>query len=128
MKHKGQIVETRVRASGMSISNVAKALNVNRQTLYNWFAEYDLEPYKILRVGKVIHHDFTEDFPKLINPLGSPAPANLESIESADCAKELNAVWAKYGAMAEKYFHLKEDYDQLKIEHEKALKSLNDTQ
>lgn len=63
--HQGQIVEYIVRKNGYSISDLAKALNVNRRSMYNWFNQKELKWDVIYRIGYVIRHDFSKEFPLL---------------------------------------------------------------
>ena len=64
-KHQGQIVEYIVRKNGYSLSDLAKELKVNRRSLYNWFNQAHLKPEMIYRIGCVIRHDFSKEFPEL---------------------------------------------------------------
>ena len=64
-KHYGQIVENAVRRSGYSLSDLAKELNVNRKTIYNWFTQKKLKSHIIYNVGIAIRHDFSKQFPEL---------------------------------------------------------------
>jgi hypothetical protein len=63
--HQGQIVEYIVRKNGYSISDLAKALEVNRRSMYNWFNQKELKWDVIYRIGYVIRHDFSKEFPLL---------------------------------------------------------------
>lgn len=63
--HHGQIIEKVVRRNGHSISDVARLINVNRRSVYNWFTQQQLKPEIIFRIGCIIHHDFSIEFPKL---------------------------------------------------------------
>lgn len=64
-KHYGQIVEYVVRKVGFNISELAKRTDINRRTLYNWFKQKDLRSCDIYRIGCVIKHDFSREFPEL---------------------------------------------------------------
>ncbi|MDB5063300.1 MAG: hypothetical protein JWP67_3143 [Mucilaginibacter sp.] len=63
--HQGQIVEYIVRKNGYNISSLAKALDVNRRSMYNWFNQKELKWDVIRRIGLVIRHDFSKEFPLL---------------------------------------------------------------
>jgi lambda repressor-like predicted transcriptional regulator len=65
--HRGQIVEYIVRKNGYSLTDLGKTLNVNRRTLYNWFKQPLLQSDRILRIGIIIRHDFSIEFPDLFN-------------------------------------------------------------
>ncbi|MDB5287183.1 MAG: hypothetical protein JWR05_2132 [Mucilaginibacter sp.] len=61
----GQIVEKVVKMDAMSISEISRKLNVSRRTLYNWFESKNLSPEIIEKIGLVIDHDFSEEFPEI---------------------------------------------------------------
>jgi AcrR family transcriptional regulator len=61
MKHHGEIVETAVRASGVSISRLAKKLGVTRQTVYNYFHSQTIPWDTIRQIGDYINHDFSQE-------------------------------------------------------------------
>jgi transcriptional regulator with XRE-family HTH domain len=65
MTHRGQIVEKIVRQSGYALIKIADKLEVSRTTLYNRFNDADLSWEFIKRLGKVIHYDFSLEFPEL---------------------------------------------------------------
>jgi transcriptional regulator with XRE-family HTH domain len=61
----GQIVEKVVKLDRMSISEISRKLNVSRRTLYNWFETKNLSADIIEKIGLVIGHDFSEEFPDM---------------------------------------------------------------
>ena len=60
----GQILEHVVRRDRMGISEIARKLNVSRRTLYNWFEMKNLNFNIICRIGVIIGHDFSKEFPE----------------------------------------------------------------
>lgn len=66
--HHGQTVEKIIRKNGHSISEVAKRLNVNRRSIYNWFTQAILKQETIHKIGRAIMHDFSAEFPHLFSP------------------------------------------------------------
>ena len=64
-KHYGQIVEYRVRKNGYCISDLARATNVNRRSIYNWFNQKHLKNEVIYKIGCIIRHDFSQEFPEI---------------------------------------------------------------
>lgn len=62
--HYGQIVEYWVRKNGYSITDLAIELDVNRRSIYNYFQNKYLKIDVILKVGRVIRHDFSKEFPE----------------------------------------------------------------
>jgi lambda repressor-like predicted transcriptional regulator len=66
--HYGQIVEYTIRKKGYSIADLARLANVNRRSVYNWFNQKHLKIEIIYRVGVVLKHDFSVEFPELFTP------------------------------------------------------------
>jgi transcriptional regulator with XRE-family HTH domain len=67
-KHYGQILERAIRRNGNSISDVARLLNINRRSVYNWFNQAQLRPEILYKIGHVINYDFSVDLPHLFTP------------------------------------------------------------
>jgi transcriptional regulator with XRE-family HTH domain len=67
-KHYGQILERAIRRNGNSISDVARLLNINRRSVYNWFNQAQLRPEIFYKIGHVINYDFSVDLPHLFTP------------------------------------------------------------
>ena len=61
--HYGHVVERIVRRNRMGISEVARKLHISRRTLYNWFETNNLNIDTILKLGSVLGHDFSLEFP-----------------------------------------------------------------
>ena len=66
-KHYGKIVEYVVRKNGFSITDLAAETFVNRRSIYNWFNQKHLKSDIIYRIGCVIRHDFSNEFPELFH-------------------------------------------------------------
>jgi lambda repressor-like predicted transcriptional regulator len=62
--HYGQLVEYAVRRRGVSLTDLAANLGVNRRTIYNWFESPYLKNNIIYRIGISINHDFSVEFPQ----------------------------------------------------------------
>jgi len=65
MKYTGAMFEKAIRGSDINISLLAKKLNVNRRTIYNWFAKDTVSIDVIHRASEVIGEDFFKYFPDL---------------------------------------------------------------
>jgi len=96
-QHRGEILETVVRKSGYSLKVLADKLGVSRNTIYNKFKEHDLSYDFIIKVGELIHYDFTYEYPELKTSV---------SIDRNQYAAEL---WW----LEKKYIRLLERYNQL---------------
>jgi transcriptional regulator with XRE-family HTH domain len=64
-QHRGEILESVIRRSGYSLKSLAEKLGISRNTIYNKFKEYDLSYDFIVRVGELIHYDFTYEYPEI---------------------------------------------------------------
>jgi hypothetical protein len=67
-KHHGQTLEKVIRKGGHSISEVARMMNVNRRSVYNWFDLAVLRSEIIYKIGHKIMHDFSVEFPEIFKP------------------------------------------------------------
>ncbi|MDG1330844.1 MAG: helix-turn-helix transcriptional regulator [Crocinitomicaceae bacterium] len=65
MQHKGEIIEQAVRESGFSITRLAKRMGKSRRWVYQIFKSRTVPVDYIIAIGKVIHHDFSEDIEDL---------------------------------------------------------------
>lgn len=106
MTHRGEIVAKAVKLSGVKITDLAKKLKKSRKWLYDSFANKNLSFDVILAIGKVIRHDFSEDFPQLTSIHSKPAKLADSKIKYA---ADQNSVeyWKN------KYLLLLEEYNQL---------------
>ncbi|MBC5992644.1 helix-turn-helix domain-containing protein [Pontibacter cellulosilyticus] len=123
--HRGEIIREAIKASGVAVGVVADKLGISRKTLYNKFKESSIPFSFILKLGEVIHHDFSQEFPHLSKsvkkepalpqmpastnlllpfdgePAGTPKPNNMK-----ECEAELVALQRKYIALLEKFNEL----------------------
>jgi len=65
MTHKGEIVRSVIDKLHIPIQRVADATNLSRRQMYNIFSNHNLNDETILKIGKAINHDFSEEFPSL---------------------------------------------------------------
>jgi hypothetical protein len=72
MASRGEIVKKVVQESGLSISGLAKKINISRAQLYLDFGNPEMSFDRILAIGKVLKHDFSNDFKEI--------PADLVSL------------------------------------------------
>jgi hypothetical protein len=63
--HRGQIVEKAIYKSGYPITKLAKKLEITCNTLYNKLKDRNLDYRFIRKVGAIIFHDFSIDFPEM---------------------------------------------------------------
>ena len=65
MQHKGEVIEKAVRESGFSITRLAERMGKSRRWVYQIFESRIVPVDYILSIGKIIHHDFTEEIKEL---------------------------------------------------------------
>ena len=65
MQHRGEIVKKAIDESGYKKAQLARFLKIERKTLYNYFDRADLAIDTILKIGKIIHYDFSDEIKEL---------------------------------------------------------------
>lgn len=65
MTHKGEIVRSVVDRMRIPIQRIADFTKISRRQMYNIFDNPNLSDETILKIGKAINHDFSEEFPSL---------------------------------------------------------------
>ncbi|RZK63881.1 MAG: XRE family transcriptional regulator, partial [Pedobacter sp.] len=55
--HMGELLERAVKQRGMSLTQIAIALNISRRTLYNWFKQETIDEVIMQRISKVMLPD-----------------------------------------------------------------------
>ena len=108
-QHQGRILERVVRRDRMGISEIARRLYVSRRTLYNWFETKELSLDIICKVGFVIGHDFSKEFPEEFaqktNTTSGEVMAELQS--TTDKPKDPIYYWM------DRYIKLLEKFNEL---------------
>jgi hypothetical protein len=99
MLHHGEIIEKVIRREGHSLTNLAKIMNVNRRSIYNWFMQQRLKPETILKIGRAIKHDFSVEFPELF----VSDDFKEEPIIKANLENDFNGWKEKYIGLLERY-------------------------
>lgn len=106
IKHKGEIVEQKVRQSGYKIGTLAKKIGMTRENLYDIFKRADVNILYLTKIGKAIDYDFSIDFPKEFNEIVSE-PEGIYHVSNVHQIKRLEAELKVY---KEKYFQLLEEH------------------
>lgn len=104
--HQGQIIEHAVRKNGYNISDLARGLDINRRSVYNYFASPRLKPNLILQIGSILRHDFRKDFPELYTQ-------ENEQLHAPKVAKSPVVIIDEELEYKEKYISLLEKYNEL---------------
>ncbi len=108
MQHKGEILEKAVRESGMPLTKLTKKLSKSRRWIYNAFENPNVSIDYILEIGKIIHHDFSEDIAELKKYRTMAAFMYLENVTETDSNEKQGQDYWK-----NKYLKLLEKYNQL---------------
>ncbi len=61
MQHRGEIIKSAIYKSGYSITYLSKRLSKSKRWVYLMFKKKEVSLDLILQIGKIIHHDFTEE-------------------------------------------------------------------
>ncbi|WP_342265723.1 helix-turn-helix domain-containing protein [Cardinium endosymbiont of Philonthus spinipes] len=93
MQHRGEIIESVVRRSGLSLSALAEKMGISRNTLYNRFKQKNLSYDFILNLGVVLHYNFVIHFPEM----------KSDRALSDDFRSKLFQLEEKYKKLLEKY-------------------------
>ena len=109
-KHHGKIIEYTLRKNDYNISDLAKSMNVNRRTLYNWFTHEKIKKDIVFRIGCIIRHDFSQQFPEMFtsedfNVINLPKNKQLLGDEGNFWKTKYLALLNEYNRIAER--HLK---------------------
>jgi transcriptional regulator with XRE-family HTH domain len=121
-KHYGQIVEMLVRKKGFSISEIARLTHVNRRSVYNWFNQKYLKTEIIYRIGLILKHDFSSEFPNLFTKEDFGEILNYTQPDSDDpifWELPTHHVWK------DRYITLLENYNKLLLDFTKLYASDN---
>jgi len=99
MQHRGEIIRKAVYNSGFTITEIAKTIGKSRKWMYLMFENNTVSLDLVLKIGKVIHYDFTED----IKELRSSTRLN-NSLDKEESEAEY---WKN------KYLNLLEEYNEI---------------
>jgi hypothetical protein len=107
-EHYGKTVEYIVRKNSYNIAQLAKELGINRRSMYNWFTYRDLKPSAIYRIGCVINHDFSREFPGLFE-----SEDFNKNVKHHNAGLPVNASIIPESQWKERYIQLLEAYNNL---------------
>jgi len=61
MQHRGEILKEAIYKSGITITELAKRMGKSRRWMYLMFENSSVSLDLVLQIGKIIHHDFTDE-------------------------------------------------------------------
>lgn len=108
-KHRGEYLNELVRKKGIKIKVLTELAGYDRSTFYNHIKDPNL-PYTILaKYGKIMHHDFSIDFPELA---GATVSELTEITTFEEMEKDRDRWKSKYEALSELLNKYLEDRDK----------------
>jgi plasmid maintenance system antidote protein VapI len=104
MVYKGEIIKKAVDESGINKTRLAAEMGISRGTLYNIFNQIDVDNATILKIGRIIHYDFSIKFPKLksLNKAEDP-PEEYNLKTAAQLKQEVDHWKGKYITLLEEH-------------------------
>ena len=102
MTHKGEIIETAIRQSGYSITEISKRLKISRRHLCNLFQKYNIDNETILEIGKIINHDFSGEIKGLTISIAEE-PIEKYTTQADKNREEVNFWKNKYISLLEEH-------------------------
>ena len=112
MVSRGEIVKKVVQESGLPIARLAQKLGVSRGVLYTDFDNPEMSFDRILAIGKIIGHDFSQDFRDL--PSGIVETVNGGSLHTV---LQLHECQAKVQTLQEKLINALELIDRYRLKY-----------
>lgn len=108
MQHKGEIVEKAVRESGHSITKLAEKMGKSRRWVYQIFDSANVPIDYIMEIGRIIHHDFSEEIRGIKIYTGSNyySAAHEDRTKFSSPQKEIEYWKHKFFSLEEKYNEL----------------------
>jgi len=102
--HKGEIIEKAVRKQRFPITLLAKRLGVSRRHVYNIFNNSKVSLDLVLKVGKIIQYDFTEELRDIAR---IPEEYKINQLSEPDISFETVNYWKS------RYFELLQEHNIL---------------
>lgn len=112
MEHRGEIVEQAIRKSGYPITKIAEKIGKSRRWMYLMFDNPTVSYEIIIKIGKIINHDFTEE----IKALRKHLPSAFH--EEQEVYGNKNAAYWK-----QKYYDLLEEYNSFLKKYKEDMES-----
>ncbi|AMR32437.1 hypothetical protein A0256_13885 [Mucilaginibacter sp. PAMC 26640] len=120
--HDGQIIEFVVRKEGYNLTDLAKEINVNRRTIYNWFQSESLKDNIIKTIGLTIRHDFSSEFSERF----TPNDFDFKILSRKAASATFSTVDNDLNEWKDKYITLLEAYNELLLNETRLQETLND--
>ncbi|MBX7181046.1 MAG: helix-turn-helix domain-containing protein [Bacteroidia bacterium] len=114
--HRGQILKETLNAFGLKTNAVAKAVGVNRVTLYTWFKDPELGIDKIRRISHSLKIDLSQSFPEFLvvnDPSNSSLYSNSVEKVQPDFERQLLDLYKRYTLLLEEHQELIRKHNSL---------------
>ncbi len=105
MVHRGEIIKKAVDESGYSVTALANRLKKSRRWMYYIFDKPNVSIDIVIEIGKIIHHDFSQDI-KLYSPAST-------ATQYANESRVFNSITDESLYWKEMYYNLLEKYNTL---------------
>ncbi len=115
MQHKGEIIEKAVRDSGYPITKLAKKMGKSRRWVYQIFESQNVPVDYVMGIGRIIHHDFTEEMKDLKAYQKSVSNQYLSEPPAEFSSDRHEAEYWK-----NRYLYILERYNELLFRQEKS--------
>lgn len=89
-------------------------MNVNRRTLYNWFNQEKINKEIIFRVGCIIRHNFSKQFPEMFS---------IDEFDVINMPKKQKLKGDERNGWLNKYLLLLDEYNKIAHRHLKIVKT-----
>ena len=109
-KHRGKILEKAITDSGVFKSTIAQKLGLSRTTIYNMMDKEDIPLDVFIKIGKIIHYDFSKDIPEIV---GDYTVERLEEPRVTYGNPSLEEVKSQVQYWQKKYTDLMEDHQRM---------------
>jgi len=108
-QHYGHIIEKVIRRNSIGISEIARKMGVSRRSIYNWFESEKIPAAIIKRIGCVIGHDFSKEFPDEIKFYTELDQMKMHILNSFDDEKNNDSVYY----WMDRYIRLLENFNAI---------------
>lgn len=103
MQHRGELLKTAIKESGVPITRIVKQLGRSRKWLYNQFETPQVPLDILIDVGKVIHHDFLSELKDIKSSKLQRPYSYVEEESSLRLEQEANFWKNKYLDLLEEF-------------------------
>lgn len=101
MLHKGELLANAIKKRGVPITIVAKKLGKSRRHIYNLFEEPNVPIETILKIGKIINYDFSNEIKELLK---IPIEYKIDVVTEPSVNFETASYWkSKYFELLDKH-------------------------